>query len=244
MLWKHFTTQFSSFTTTSRPLHDDFTSVTMYPQFSRAVHDQVPAFTTSSHEVHDRFATNALHSRPVPSVHDPSTASFWRVCVVLAFMALSAQLMHRGSRSPLAPHTPTMFDPGRPLQATRPTDLSPVCHPFAADHKKVVLGTKPILLSPFLSGGQRHVFAASDRPTIIYRCGGVSTEGLHAYIHMHVHQSLVWVWGRAGALPAHANSKCIIRARLVPAGKPQLGKTDCIRGDEEPSAKTVVKQFA
>jgi DNA damage-binding protein 1 len=32
----------------------------------------------------------------------------------------------------------------------------------------VVLGTKPILLSPFSSGGQRHVFAASDRPTIIY----------------------------------------------------------------------------
>jgi hypothetical protein len=31
-----------------------------------------------------------------------------------------------------------------------------------------VLGTKPILLSPFRSGGQRHVFAASDRPTIIY----------------------------------------------------------------------------
>lgn len=32
----------------------------------------------------------------------------------------------------------------------------------------MVLGTKPILLSPFSSGGQRHVFAASDRPTIIY----------------------------------------------------------------------------
>lgn len=51
-------------------------------------------------------------------------------------MALSAQLMHRGSRSPLAPHTPTMFDPGRPLQATRPTDLSPVCHPFAVQTTK------------------------------------------------------------------------------------------------------------
>jgi DNA damage-binding protein 1 len=32
----------------------------------------------------------------------------------------------------------------------------------------VVLGTKPILLSAFSSGGQRHIFAASDRPTIIY----------------------------------------------------------------------------
>lgn len=31
-----------------------------------------------------------------------------------------------------------------------------------------MLGTKPILLSAFSSGGQRHVFAASDRPTIIY----------------------------------------------------------------------------
>ncbi|KAF8072489.1 DDB1A [Scenedesmus sp. PABB004] len=37
-----------------------------------------------------------------------------------------------------------------------------------SEHKKVVLGTKPILLSAFSSGGQRHVFAASDRPTIIY----------------------------------------------------------------------------
>ncbi|WIA28318.1 hypothetical protein OEZ86_010868 [Tetradesmus obliquus] len=37
-----------------------------------------------------------------------------------------------------------------------------------SDHRKVVLGTKPILLSAFSSGGQRHIFAASDRPTIIY----------------------------------------------------------------------------
>eukprot|EP00879_Flechtneria_rotunda_P007343 GHRR01007704.1.p1 GENE.GHRR01007704.1~~GHRR01007704.1.p1 ORF type:complete len:982 (+),score=309.67 GHRR01007704.1:155-3100(+) len=36
------------------------------------------------------------------------------------------------------------------------------------DHKKVVLGTKPILLSSFTSQGQRNVFAASDRATIIY----------------------------------------------------------------------------
>lgn len=36
------------------------------------------------------------------------------------------------------------------------------------ERKKVVLGTKPILLSAFSTGGQRHIFAASDRPTIIY----------------------------------------------------------------------------
>jgi DNA damage-binding protein 1 len=42
------------------------------------------------------------------------------------------------------------------------------CNICPADHKKVVLGTKPILLSAFSSGGQRHIFAASDRPTIIY----------------------------------------------------------------------------
>lgn len=49
--------------------------------------------------------------------------------------------------------------------------LQCTCAPAALhlpDHKKVVLGTKPILLSAFNSGGQRHVFAASDRPTIIY----------------------------------------------------------------------------
>jgi hypothetical protein len=43
-----------------------------------------------------------------------------------------------------------------------------LCCVACADHKKVVLGTKPILLSAFSSGGQRHIFAASDRPTIIY----------------------------------------------------------------------------
>ncbi|MEW5313036.1 MAG: hypothetical protein WDW38_004630 [Sanguina aurantia] len=37
-----------------------------------------------------------------------------------------------------------------------------------SDKKKVVLGTKPILLRTFHSNGVTHVFAASDRPTIIY----------------------------------------------------------------------------
>ena len=41
-------------------------------------------------------------------------------------------------------------------------------HTHTAEHKKVVLGTKPILLSPFVSGGQHNIFAASDRPTIVY----------------------------------------------------------------------------
>ena len=36
--------------------------------------------------------------------------------------------------------------------------------------KRVVLGTKPVLLKPFIaaSGGGVNVFACSDRPTIIY----------------------------------------------------------------------------
>ncbi|KJE89467.1 UV-damaged DNA binding protein, variant [Capsaspora owczarzaki ATCC 30864] len=36
------------------------------------------------------------------------------------------------------------------------------------DHKRVSLGTQPILLSAFVSRGQTHVFACSDRPTVIY----------------------------------------------------------------------------
>src|SRR5690606_27836052 len=34
--------------------------------------------------------------------------------------------------------------------------------------KKVSLGTKPILLHPFTSKDTKNVFAASDRPTVIY----------------------------------------------------------------------------
>lgn len=36
------------------------------------------------------------------------------------------------------------------------------------DRKKICLGTKPIMLRSFRSNGQSHVFAASDRPTVIY----------------------------------------------------------------------------
>ena len=37
-----------------------------------------------------------------------------------------------------------------------------------SERKKISLGTKPITLRPFHSNGQSHVFAASDRPTVIY----------------------------------------------------------------------------
>ena len=34
--------------------------------------------------------------------------------------------------------------------------------------KKISLGTQPMVLSKFLSKGVTHVFAACDRPTVIY----------------------------------------------------------------------------
>jgi hypothetical protein len=37
-----------------------------------------------------------------------------------------------------------------------------------ADRKKVSLGTQPISLRTFSSKGTTHVFASSDRPTVIY----------------------------------------------------------------------------
>ncbi|CAK0750170.1 hypothetical protein CVIRNUC_001969 [Coccomyxa viridis] len=37
-----------------------------------------------------------------------------------------------------------------------------------SDQKKICLGTKPIMLRSFRSNGVSHVFAASDRPTVIY----------------------------------------------------------------------------
>jgi DNA damage-binding protein 1 len=36
------------------------------------------------------------------------------------------------------------------------------------DKKKISLGTQPIMLNTFRSSGNTHVFAASDRPTVIY----------------------------------------------------------------------------
>lgn len=37
-----------------------------------------------------------------------------------------------------------------------------------SERKKICLGTKPIMLRSFRSNGVSHVFAASDRPTVIY----------------------------------------------------------------------------
>ncbi len=62
---------------------------------------------------------------------------------------------------------------------------------YPTDHRKVVLGTKPILLSAFSSGGQRHVFAASDRPTIIY-----SNNKKLLYSNLNENEVSPWcVWG-------------------------------------------------
>lgn len=41
-----------------------------------------------------------------------------------------------------------------------------------SERKNVSLGTKPVTLTTFNSGGARHVFAASDRPTVIYANNG------------------------------------------------------------------------
>jgi DNA damage-binding protein 1 len=40
------------------------------------------------------------------------------------------------------------------------------------DRKTVTIGTKPIQLTPFRSHGQLHVFAASDRPTVLHSATG------------------------------------------------------------------------
>ena len=37
-----------------------------------------------------------------------------------------------------------------------------------SDRKKLSLGSKPVTLKTFQSNGIKHVFAASDRPTVIY----------------------------------------------------------------------------
>ncbi len=37
-----------------------------------------------------------------------------------------------------------------------------------SERKKICLGTKPIMLRTFRSNGVSYVFAASDRPTVIY----------------------------------------------------------------------------
>lgn len=52
-----------------------------------------------------------------------------------------------------------------------------------ADRKSVVLGTKPINLSFFTSMGARHIFAASDRPTVLY-----SAKGKLLYANLNEHE--------------------------------------------------------
>ena len=37
-----------------------------------------------------------------------------------------------------------------------------------SEKKRISLGTKPITLRSFRSNGTSHVFAASDRPTVLY----------------------------------------------------------------------------
>lgn len=51
------------------------------------------------------------------------------------------------------------------LKSTRATDDD---RELIYDRKKVTLGSQPITLARFQTKGQEHIFAASDRPTIIY----------------------------------------------------------------------------
>jgi len=37
-----------------------------------------------------------------------------------------------------------------------------------SDEKRISIGTKPVTLSRFYSKGSCHIFAASDRPTVVY----------------------------------------------------------------------------
>ena len=55
------------------------------------------------------------------------------------------------------------------------------------DKKKVSLGTQPMVLNKFLSKGTTHVFAASDRPTVIARAPQrTHTPCTLARMHIHV----------------------------------------------------------
>lgn len=61
---------------------------------------------------------------------------------------------------------------GRTAPTQPPTPAPSLCRPpppaNPSDKKQIQLGTKPILLRTFTSGGVGYVFAACDRPTIIY----------------------------------------------------------------------------
>lgn len=51
---------------------------------------------------------------------------------------------------------------------TKVSDSSAPCAGELSERKKLSLGSKPITLKTFHSSGVAHVFAASDRPTVIY----------------------------------------------------------------------------
>ena len=57
-------------------------------------------------------------------------------------------------------------DDTTPTTAPRGSSSSSPCS--LADRKVVTIGTKPISLTPFRSHGDLHVFAASDRPTVLH----------------------------------------------------------------------------
>ena len=53
-----------------------------------------------------------------------------------------------------------------------PPPTAPPTAPLLRERKCVALGTQPISLVPFSSGGVGHVFACSDRPSVIHATGG------------------------------------------------------------------------
>lgn len=60
-----------------------------------------------------------------------------------------------------------------------------MCAGELSERKKLSLGSKPITLKTFHSNGVAHVFAASDRPTVIYS----SNKKL---LYSNVNENEVW----------------------------------------------------
>ena len=60
-----------------------------------------------------------------------------------------------------------------------------LCAGDLSERKKLSLGSKPITLKTFHSNGIAHVFAASDRPTVIYS----SNKKL---LYSNVNENEVW----------------------------------------------------
>ena len=78
---------------------------------------------------------------------------------------MSKQCLHPAARRARVVCTPAEYPPS--TLAPAGFVLTP-CLPPPSDKKQIQLGTKPILLRTFTSGGVGYVFAACDRPTIIY----------------------------------------------------------------------------